>query len=113
MFKLGWGHCTKFYKVLKVEAGGTPHIQNEHIWSYVQIRVAGCVGSWFLATIMPLCCSILQVGTCKTPHMKMYSDVHNRVGIPHIKLCSDVHNRMGIPHMKMCSDVHNRVGHRT
>ena len=47
-------------------------------------------------------------------HMKMCSDVQNRVGTPHIKMCSDVHTRVGTPHMKtrvgtphmkMCSDV--------
>ena len=38
MFKLGWGHRTKFYEVVEAE-GGTPHISNWNIWSNVQIRV--------------------------------------------------------------------------
>ena len=38
MFKLGWGHCTKFYAVVEAE-GGTPHIPIWNIWSNVQTRV--------------------------------------------------------------------------
>ena len=30
--------------------------------------------------------------------MKMFSDVHTRVGTPHIEMCSDVHTRVGTPH---------------
>ena len=42
--------------------------------------------------------------------MKMFSDVHTRVGTPHIAICSDVHTRVGTPHIEMCLDVHTRVG---
>ena len=39
MFKLGWGHRTKYSYVCKAGRGGTPHIPIEGIWSDIQSRV--------------------------------------------------------------------------
>ena len=39
-----------------------------------------------------------------------FSDLYTMMGTLHIKMCSDVKNRLKIRHKIMCSDVQNRVG---
>ena len=49
-------------------------------------------------------------------HIKMCSDVQNRVGTQHIKMCLHVHTRVGTPHMPIgVSDQMFKLGwgHRT
>ena len=45
-----------------------------------------------------------------TPHKILRCLQCRGVGTPHIKMCSDVHTRVGKWHLKMCSNVQNKGG---